>query len=59
KHIDNTVENIRESEKAIAVTDNPKTKKDLEAKNERREYALDSYRSEIKDEARDKENGYK
>lgn len=59
EHIDNTLENIRQTEKAIAVTDDEQMKEDLEAKNERREIALDSLISEIKDEAQDKKRGYK
>ncbi len=37
---------------------NEKTKKTLIEKNERRREALDGMREEIKDEARDKKNGY-
>lgn len=54
QHIDDTIENIEEAEEMIALSDNPKTVKDLKAKNKRREAALDSMRSEIRDEARDR-----
>lgn len=58
-NIDNTVENIHRAEEMIEITDNEKTKRELANKNERREEALDSMISEIKDEAADKKNGYK
>ncbi len=49
--IDGTVRNIRKAKEMIRATDNEQTKKELEAKNERREEALDAFRSEIKEEA--------
>lgn len=49
--IDGTVRNIRKSKEMMRATDNDQTKKELEAKNERREDALGNFRSEIKDEA--------
>ena len=55
-NIDNTIENIDDAEEAIALSDNPKTKKALKDKNERRRDALDSMRHEIKDEAIDKQH---
>lgn len=58
-NISNTIENIEAAEEMIEKTDDKKTKQDLTAKNERREETLNSLRSEIKDEAIDKEKGYK
>lgn len=55
KHIDDTIQNIDTAEEMIALSDNPKTIKDLKAKNRRRDEALDSMRAEIRDEARDRE----
>ncbi len=49
--IDGTFRNIRKANEMIRATDNEKTKHELEAKNERREEALDAFRKEIKDEA--------
>ena len=55
QHIDDTIQNIEKSEEMIALTDNPKTRRDLEKKNQRREEALDSMRQEIRDEAIDQQ----
>lgn len=55
KHIDDTVQNIDAAEEMIALSDNPKTIRNLKAKNRRREAALDSMRAEIRDEAADRE----
>ena len=57
--ISNTIENFNLAEESIEITSDPKTKKTLEAKNERRLDALNGMRAEIKDEAMDKRNGYK
>ncbi|WP_139902693.1 small acid-soluble spore protein Tlp [Clostridium thermarum] len=57
--IDNTIENMRLTEEAIEETANAKTKAELEDKNKRRQEALESLRSEIRDEAIAKKNGYK
>jgi small acid-soluble spore protein (thioredoxin-like protein) len=51
RSIDDTVQNIRETEKVIRATSNDKTRDELAAKNERRADALDGFRKEIKDEA--------
>jgi small acid-soluble spore protein (thioredoxin-like protein) len=59
KNISMTIENIERAHEMIAKTDDEKMKKTLEDKNKRREQALDGMRSEIKDEAIDKRNGYK
>lgn len=58
RNIDNTVRNIEMAEDMMNNADNPKTRRDLEAKNERREEALDAMREEIRDEALDRERGY-
>ena len=58
RNIDMTIHNIEAAEEMIAKTDDPKTKDDLTAKNERREQALSGMRREIKDEAEDRENNY-
>ena len=58
-HISNTIRNCEAADEMIAKTDDEKTKKDLTAKNERREEALNGFREEIRDEAIDKRNGYK
>ncbi|MEN6392156.1 MAG: small acid-soluble spore protein Tlp [Syntrophomonas sp.] len=55
KHINDTVQNIDAAEEMIALSDNPKTIKELKSKNRRREAALDSMRAEIRDEAQDRE----
>lgn len=58
-NIDKTIQNYNLAEEMIAKTDDVNTKSSLEEKNERRLEALDGMRSEIKDEALDKERGYK
>ncbi len=58
-NINNTIQNCELADEMIAKTDDEKTKRDLIAKNERREEALNGMREEIKDEAIDKKNGYK
>jgi small acid-soluble spore protein (thioredoxin-like protein) len=57
--IDNTIRNIEAAEELVAKTDSQKNKKDLIEKNERRREALDGKIQEIRDEAIDKEKGYK
>ena len=59
QHINDTLDNIHKANDMIEITDDEKTKQDLKAKNERREEALNSFRNEIRDEALDKEKGYK
>ena len=55
KHnINNAVENIHLAEKASKKTDDQNIKKTLEAKNGRREEAIDVMRKEIRDEPGDK-----
>ena len=50
-NIDHTIKNMELAEEMIAKTDDPKTKAELKAKNERRRAALEAMRSEIRDEA--------
>ena len=59
RNISNTIENFHLTEETIENSDHEKSKKVLEAKNNRREEAIDGMKSEIKDEAIDKRNGYK
>ena len=54
-NIDHTLRNIEAAEEVIAATPDKKKKKDLQAKNERRNDALDSMRHEIQDEAHDRQ----
>lgn len=59
ENINHTIKNIELAEDMMAVTDNPKTKRDLKEKNNRREEALDGMKKEIRDEVADKNKGYK
>ena len=59
RNISNTIENFNLAEEAILKTDDKKTIKTLEDKNDRREESINSMRTEIRDEAIDKKNGYK
>ena len=59
RHIDNTIENFRKAEESLEETDSETSRKQIIDKNHRREEALDGMRSEIRDEAKDKEKGYK
>ncbi|WP_461207450.1 small acid-soluble spore protein Tlp [Clostridium sp. DL1XJH146] len=58
-NIDKTIQNYNLAEEAIETTSDAKNKKELEAKNERRKEALQGMKSEIKEEALAKKNGYK
>jgi len=58
-NIDKTILNCELADEMIEKTDDPKMKETLEEKNERRESALNNMREEIRDEAIDKQNGYK
>ncbi len=51
KNIDRTIRNMELADEMISKTSDPKAKKDLSEKNERREQALRGMRHEIKDEA--------
>lgn len=57
--IDHTIANIRESENAIEATDDPQYTAQLDAKNARRDRALDGLRAEIKDEAGHRQSQHK
>ena len=59
KNIDMTIRNMEMADEMIGITDDPKTKEELKAKNQRREEALNGMRKEIKDEADAREKGYK
>ena len=58
-NIGKTIENHRLAEDMIETTSDEKMKETLKAKNERREQAINGMRNEIKDEAIDKQNGYR
>ena len=58
ENIDRTILNIELAEEMITHSSDEKTKKDLQAKNERREEALDSLRDELEDEVLARENVY-
>lgn len=57
RNIDMTIHNIELANEMMEKTSDDKLKKDLEAKNARREQALDGMRSEIRDEAEAREKG--
>ena len=59
KNINMTIKNTGLAEEMIAKTNDEKMKATLIEKNKRREQALNGMKREIKDEALDKENGYK
>ncbi|HOG01035.1 MAG: Small, acid-soluble spore protein Tlp [Firmicutes bacterium ADurb.Bin248] len=59
KNIDMTIHNMELADEMITKTDNSKTKEELQAKNERREQALEGFRKEIKDEADARDNDYR
>jgi small acid-soluble spore protein (thioredoxin-like protein) len=50
--ITNTIENMEEAEESMAFTDSDEQRQQIEAKNERRRESLESFRSEVRDEAR-------
>ena len=58
-NISSTIQNIHRAEEMISKTDDEKMKATVTEKNERRDDALNDMRSEIRDEAIDKQNGYK
>lgn len=59
RNINNTIRNMELADEMIEKTDDPKTRDALEEKNERRRMSLDAMRSEIRDEAKARERGYK
>lgn len=54
--IQNTENNIEAAEESIALTDSEQQRQQIEAKNERRRESIDSFRSEIKDEANNQQS---
>ncbi|AJH01681.1 MULTISPECIES: small acid-soluble spore protein Tlp [Clostridium] len=58
-NIDRTILNCELADEMIEKTDDPKMQETLKEKNDRREEALRGMREEIRDEALDKERGYK
>ncbi len=50
--IENTIVNMEEAEESMAFTDSDEQRQQIEAKNERRRESLESFRSEVRDEAR-------
>lgn len=58
-NITNTIENIHLADEMIEKTDDENTKRELSAKNDRRQHALKGMRKEIKDEAINQEINYK
>ena len=58
-NIDNTIENIHLAEEAIEETDDENYRQTLKEKNDRRKTTINSLKTEIRDEAIDKKNGYK
>mgnify|MGYP000991500670 CR=1 FL=1 len=51
RNINRTIQNIEAAEEMIGMTSDPKMKKALEEKNDRRRAGLDNMRQEIRDEA--------
>jgi small acid-soluble spore protein (thioredoxin-like protein) len=58
-NINHTVDNMRKADEMIEETSDNTMRANLKAKNERREDALKGMRSEIRDEANARKNGYK
>ncbi|MDX8366954.1 small acid-soluble spore protein Tlp [Cytobacillus sp. IB215665] len=56
--VQNTIENIEEAHETMEFASDEE-REQIEAKNQRREESITSMREEIKDEAQDRENGYK
>lgn len=54
--IQDTEENIRKAEESLEFTDSEQQRQQIEAKNERRRESIDSFRSEVKDEANANQN---
>jgi small acid-soluble spore protein (thioredoxin-like protein) len=52
----NTIENMEEAEESMAFTDSEEQRQMIQAKNERRRESIDSFRAEVKDEARARNN---
>ncbi len=58
-NINHTVDNMRRADDMIEETSDDKMRKNLIAKNDRREDALKGMREEIRDEANTREKGWK
>lgn len=58
-NIGKTIQNMELADEMIHKTDDERLRRVLEEKNKRREEALTGMREEIRDEARDKKNGYR
>ncbi|MEH7084782.1 small acid-soluble spore protein Tlp [Neobacillus drentensis] len=54
--IQNTENNIEAAEESLALTDSETQRQEIEAKNERRRESIESFRSEIKDEAHNQQS---
>ncbi|MEH7308814.1 small acid-soluble spore protein Tlp [Neobacillus drentensis] len=54
--IQNTENNIEAAEESLALTDSETQRQQIEQKNERRRESIDSFRSEIKDEANNQQS---
>lgn len=54
--IHHTIENMEAAEESLEFTDSEEQRQQIEAKNERRRESIDSFRSEIKDEARNSQS---
>lgn len=59
RNISNTIHNMELAEEMAARTPDKKMSHELKDKNERRRDALDGMRREIRDEALDRDKGYK
>ncbi|MDQ1145885.1 small acid-soluble spore protein (thioredoxin-like protein) [Bacillus sp. SORGH_AS 510] len=54
--IHNTIENMEAAEESLACADSEQQRQQIEAKNQRRRESIDSFRSEIKDEANNQQS---
>jgi small acid-soluble spore protein (thioredoxin-like protein) len=54
--IHNTIENMEAAEESLAFTDSEQQRQQIESKNQRRSESIDSFRSEIKDEAQNQQS---
>ncbi|MFT4416818.1 small acid-soluble spore protein Tlp [Fredinandcohnia humi] len=56
--VQNTIENIEAAEETMAFS-SEEERQNIQAKNQRREESIEALRSEIRDEAQARENGYR
>lgn len=54
--IHNTIENMEAAEESLQFTESEQQRQQIESKNERRRESIDSFRSEVKDEAQNKQS---